>query len=233
MATENGKPETGAATGAVTTAERVYQVLLKMIISGEFSPGTRLARRKMAEMTGTSQIPVLEAMKRLEQDGLVEYRPQWGSVVTVPTAQKVKAMYVLREAIETQAVRILAITLTGEQAEELYRMARILDDTPYNEDTQQLIYDTHYAFHMRLVELTEYDTLISSMRKASLFWLLWNNVKWRRGYKAEVKIDWHKRLIDVILKGDPSEADEAMREHIQDVFVRMVKSYGESDAPRV
>ena len=172
-------------------------------------------------------------MKRLEQDGLVEYRPQWGSVVTVPTAQKVKAMYVLREAIETQAVRILAITLTSEQADELYRMARILDDTPYNEDTQQLIYDTHYAFHMRLVELTEYDTLISSMRKASLFWLLWNNVKWRRGYKAEVKIDWHKRLIDVILKGDPREADEAMREHIQDVFVRMVKSYGESDAPRV
>ncbi len=226
--TEDNHTEEG-----ITTAERVYRTLLKMIISGELTPGMRLARRKMAELTGASQIPVLEAMKRLEQDGLVEYRPQWGSVVTVPTAQKVKAMYVLREAIETQAVRILAITLKREDAGVLFELAEILDTTPYNEETQQLIYNAHYDFHMKLVELTGYDTLLDSMRKASLFWLLWNNVKWRRGYKDEVKVDWHKRLVEVILKGDPREADEAMREHIQDVFFRMVKSYGEEEAPQV
>ncbi|ORC35699.1 hypothetical protein B4O97_08640 [Marispirochaeta aestuarii] len=221
--------EKSAGDGSVfiTTAERVYNSILKMILTGEFPPGSRLPRRKLAERTQSSQIPVLEAMKRLEQEGLVEYRPQWGCVVTVPTAQKVKDMYVLREAVECQAARILAITLTREKAQGLYEIARKLDETPYTEDTQQIIYDTHYKFHLLLAKLTGHETLVKSLRQANLFWLLMSSVQWRRGSKAEVQKDWHRRLVDVILKGDPLEADSMMREHIQDAYVPILKQMGD------
>ncbi|WP_319560483.1 GntR family transcriptional regulator [Marispirochaeta sp.] len=221
------KSSVGEESVFITTAERVYNSILKMILAGEYPPGSRLPRRKLAERTQSSQIPVLEAMKRLEQEGLVEYKAQWGCVVTVPTAQKVKDMYVLREAVECQVARILAITLTREKAQELYELAKTLDGTPYSEDTQQQIYDTHYRFHLLMAQLTGHETLVKSLRQANLFWLLMSSVQWRRGSKAEVQSDWHKRLVDVILKGDPLEADSMMREHIQDAYVPILKQMGD------
>lgn len=206
----------------VTTAEKVYQILLRKITTGEFTPGKRLPRRKLAEITGVSQIPVLEAMKRLEQDGLVEYRPQWGSIVAIPTLQKVKDMYALREAIECQVVRILSKQITQSQSQELIKLARELDETPYSDETAQYISDVHYCFHMSMVEFTGHETLVTVLRRANLFWLLWRGVKSRRS-KAETLNNWHRSLVDTILEGDLKKADTAMREHIRDAYVPLME----------
>lgn len=226
MITENSRDTLPSDHPFVTTAEKVYQILLKKITTGEFAPGRKLPRRKLAEITGVSQIPVLEAMKRLEQDGLIEYRPQWGSIVTIPTLQKVKDMYVLREAIECQVVRILPQKITPSQSQELLRLARELDETPYSDETAQHISDVHYRFHMSMAEFTGNESLVAVLRRANLFWLLWSGVKSRRS-KAETRKNWHRSLVDTILAGDIQIADKAMREHIRDASVPLMEDMGE------
>jgi DNA-binding GntR family transcriptional regulator len=211
----------------ITAAEKVYQILLKKITTGEFAPGTRLPRRKLAEMTGVSQIPVLEAMKKLEQDGLVEYKQRWGSIVAVPTLQRVKDMYALREAIECQVIRILTKKIADTQVEELKTLARELDETPYSDATAQYISDVHYKFHMRMADFTGHDTLVAVLRRANLFWLLWRGVISRRS-KAETRKNWHGSLIDTILAKDLGKADRAMREHIRDAYIPLLNDMGDS-----
>ena len=51
-----------------TAPEIAYNIILKKILDGEYKPGTRLSRRKMAEVTKVSVIPVIEALKKLEEE---------------------------------------------------------------------------------------------------------------------------------------------------------------------
>jgi len=209
----------------VTAAEKAYQEILKKIVSGEFPPGTRLVRRPLALMLGMSPIPVLEAMKRLEQDGLVEYRAQWGSIVAIPTAERVKDMFVLREAIECQVVRILAVGAAPAQAASLRELAAELDRVRYESEDALLVTDFHYKFHMALAEYAGYPSLVASLRRTNFFWLLCRAVQSRRK-SAPLERYWHAKLVDAIFSGDVEAADRAIRDHIRDSFVPFMEDLG-------
>jgi len=200
-----------------TSAETAYTIISEKILSGEFEPGCKLSRRKMAEATGVSVIPVIEALNRLEEDGLVESKPQWGSFVTVPTLEKIKEINVLREAIECQVARILSLKISALQEQELRSIANKLDNIEYNVDTLEEFTQTHYAFHSKLVEYTGYNSLVITMRRINLFSLLCNAVITRReNSTVPFPKYWHMRLIDTIMNGDPDKSEELMRIHVLD-----------------
>src|SRR5665647_759336 len=155
-----------------TAAQKAFDIISQKILDGELEPGAKLSRRKMAELTGVSVIPVIEALNRLEDEGLVESKPQWGSFVTVPTVEKIQDIYTLREAVECQVARILALQLTALQAAELCRIAMELDSIEYTADTYKAITLLHYEFHFKLAEYTGCNSLIASLRRINLFWLL-------------------------------------------------------------
>lgn len=209
----------------LTSAERVYRILLQKIIKGEFPPGTRLPRRKLAELTGVSQIPVLEAMKRLEQDGLVEYRARCGCIVAIPTVHKILDMYALREAIECQIARILSQRITLEQGQVLLQKAEHLDSILYTDVEESYVSDLHYRFHIQLAEATEYESLINQLRKANLLWLLWRGIHSKREQKVPPK-DSHRELMQAILGKDSQKAEETMRIHILEARGPMLEEYG-------
>ncbi len=214
----------------ITQAEKTYQAILQKIVSGEFQPGARLVRRTLAEQLGVSPIPVLEALKRLEQDGLVEYRARWGCIVTVPTMERVKDLFVLREAAECQVARILAVSITEAQAASLRALAEDLDRIRYESEDALLVAEHHYAFHMALAECAGYDSLTSTLRRLNFFWLLCRAAQTRRR-TSTLQRRWHALLLDTILAGNPEAADAAMREHIRDSFIPFLETLGES-APK-
>ncbi len=209
----------------ITAAEKAYQDILQKIVTGEFAPGTRLVRRPLAKMLGMSAIPVLEAMKRLEQDGLVEYRAQWGSIVTIPTVDRVKDMFMLREAVECQVARVLATQATPAQAEELKRLAVELDRVRFESDNAVYVTDFHYKWHMTMAEYAGYPSLVAALRRTSFFWLLCRAVQSRRN-RAPLERKWHEALIETILAGDPEAADRAMRAHISDSLIPFLEDLG-------
>lgn len=200
--------------GFRTAAEKAHEIISKKILSGELQPGCKLSRRKMAAITGVSVIPVIEALKHLEEDGLVESKPQWGSFVVMPTAEKIKDIYVLREAIECQVARILAQNMSEEQRSDLYRIAGELDGIKYTEQTSTDMNELHYQFHSKMAEYTNYQSLITSLRRINLFWVLCKAVSNRR--KSPISNYWHRQLVDEIASGDPERAEAMMRIHVYD-----------------
>jgi DNA-binding GntR family transcriptional regulator len=200
--------------GFITAADKAYNIIFKKIISGEFEPGCKLSRRKMAELTGVSVIPVIEALNRLEGDGLVESQPQWGSFVTIPTLERIREIYVLREAIECQVARILAQGISSEQEQILRSIANKID-SEYNEKTRDDIENAHFELHSKMAEFTGYNSLIDALKRINLFWVLCKAISTRRE-KASMPKDWHMRLVDAVMTGDSDKAEAVMRIHVAD-----------------
>lgn len=173
----------------------------------------------MAKVAGVSVIPVIEALKQLEEDGLVESKVKWGSFVTIITPEKVKDMFVLREAVECQVARILSENMTQEQEMELRKIADELDHTDYTSDTSKQFNSNHYHFHNKMVEFTGYNSLIQALRRVNLFWLLCKGASITRQNSSNFPEgwpnNWHKKIINAIASHDANAAQEVMRIHIR------------------
>ncbi|MFV0439807.1 MAG: GntR family transcriptional regulator [Lachnospirales bacterium] len=198
-----------------TASEQAYEIISKKILTGEFPPGMKLSKRKMAAVTGVSVIPVIEALNKLEDEGLVESKPQWGSFVMIPTKEKIEDILVLREAIECQIAREVVCKITKEDEKELRELGEIIDLESFDKQMDLLISESHFKFHMKLAKITGYNSLENSLRKINLFWLLCKAVTATREKKEHPR-DWHGRLIDALTSGDPDVAEKQMRIHVLD-----------------
>jgi DNA-binding GntR family transcriptional regulator len=195
-----------------TLAEHAYENIRDGILTGALKPGQKLTRKAMAEMTGVSAIPVMEALHRLNSEGLIESRPHFGARVVRLTSDVMKDRYELREAIECHVVRILARALTPAQGEELLTMARETDDLARESPGDPRFWDSHSRFHRRLAELTRCQSLVEVLQKTSLFLIL------HRAHLAVMlthgAAENHEEVVKAVMSGDPDGAERAMREHI-------------------
>lgn len=110
-----------------TKANDVYESLRDAIISGELAPGTRLVIRKIALQLGVSDIPVREALKRLEVEGLVVFKPYAGATVSVPLLRELEEIMEIRGELESFAAASSVDNLTEEDVEELETLLKEME----------------------------------------------------------------------------------------------------------
>ncbi len=206
-----------------TAADVAYNIIAQKILDGEYPPGMKLSRRKMAEVTGVSVIPVIEALKRLENDNLVESRPQWGSFVTIPTKKKIMEFYQVREALEAEAARLLCKSITAEQLQSLRDIATELDTVPYSEAEAGELRESHLKFHLLVAEYTGNEILYQTLNRVNLFWILSRALTTRASTSVYPRY-WHRKLVDIIAMGDEERAAKAMREHVEDSLNPMLEA---------
>lgn len=90
---------------AARVGDQVFDAIHDAIMSGEFPAGHRLRIRQLADELGTSVMPVREAIKRLEEVGVVESLPYRGAVVKELTADELLQIYAVRRLLEVEAAR--------------------------------------------------------------------------------------------------------------------------------
>ena len=197
-----------------SATECAYEVIRNAILRGDLAPGQRLTVRATAELTGTSVIPVIQALHRLEEEGLVESFPRWGSRVITLDRETIRDHYLLREAVECQVARILARQMTAFQASELRSMAGELDRLLLVDPEADALWDLDYKLHLTMAEFTGSKALGKALSRINLFRLL-QTVRERVSMKlANLPDDLHRRLVDALTSGDQGRAEQAMREHI-------------------
>src|SRR5947209_5967811 len=103
----------------VTAQELVLASVRDAILAGVLDPGARLRQEELAELFGTSRIPVREALRALEYEGLVRSEPHRGFTVTSLDADDVEEVYDLRIVLESHAIRLAVPLLTDEDLVEL------------------------------------------------------------------------------------------------------------------
>ena len=197
--------------------QSVYRALQGLLLRHRFVPGQKLNVEALARDLGVSRTPVWEALKKLEVEGVVQTRPRKGVYVTALDVDKVREIYVVREAVEGLAARLAAGRIT---AAELRGLERSLDaqaaagaagDVP-------AFSRTDIEFHNAIVQASRNETLIRILRslygQILVLRLQTMNLKGR----MRPSVREHQRIFAALKSGDPDRAEAAARRHIRMVL---------------
>lgn len=198
-----------------TEYEKVYESIRNAIMAGEYTPGQRLPQRQLAQKYGTTTITVREALRFLEQDGLIAIEPKWGAMVVEITPERIRGRYLVREALEGMAARLAAETMTEAERKPLMELAERCDRELVGEGlSRQDKANLHYQLHERIVRATRCLELIASITRNNLHTVLLSNayhIDWRHDDPQQ-----HRKLVESLLSGDPERAEATMRAHVRD-----------------
>lgn len=121
----------GKLGGQARVSDRAFDALYTAIIHGDLEAGSRLQVHDLAESSGTSMMPVREALNRLEEFGLVETLPYRGAVVKTFSQGELLEIYSVRTLLESQAVKLGIGQCDGvcvkELEEKLQQIQQALD----------------------------------------------------------------------------------------------------------
>jgi DNA-binding GntR family transcriptional regulator len=202
-----------------TLSGKAYLAIRNQILHGQLPLGSVLSRRKLATELGMSLLPVCAAIQRLENEGLLESKPRVGTRLRIPSEQDVREQYIIREALECQAARLVAENATMQQRQELAHMADQLDAlyrrtaTDANPEFLFAVHGYHLQIHMRIAEFSGISALRELIEKNNI--LVWN---WLYDLVAPPSAHpsrFHEDLISVVTGRDADAAQNAMRQHIQ------------------
>jgi DNA-binding GntR family transcriptional regulator len=193
-------------------AGEAYVTIRERILQGELPIGKVISRRQLATELGMSLLPVAEAFLRLEFEGLLESRPRAGTRVRIPTEEDVRGHYIMRQALEAESARLFVEAATARERVELQRLAARVDTLSGHTDGNRFLYlRLHEKLHRRIAECTRCQPLVDAIEKNHVLALTWLCVaRPSTGRSRRV----HQHLVEVLVKGTPIDAAEAMREHI-------------------
>jgi GntR family transcriptional regulator, rspAB operon transcriptional repressor len=202
-------------------ADLAYEKLRDKILRGELGFGAEISRRDIANELAISVLPVSVALQRLENEHLVESIRRVTTRVRVPTVGDIRGFYTVREAIESQAARLVAAQADNAGMAELTRLADHLDQMEAGavvlpEYPAQQLFELrreHMAFHLRIAELSGCPMLCDILSKNQILTFNWfyDHLFGRRPLPSR----WHGCLVDAIQTRDAEAADRAMRMHVR------------------
>ncbi|WP_425349305.1 GntR family transcriptional regulator [Consotaella salsifontis] len=200
---------------AAPIGPQIVRVLRSQIVRAELVPGTRLSEQEIASRYSFSRQPVREAFIKLSEQGLLEIRPQRGSFVRKISQAEVMDARFVREAIETDIVRLVAETADDAFVAELQR--QIAEQRDARAQGTATFFQLDEVFHRTLAEAAGKGRIWSFLEdiKAQM-----DRVRFLStvDFPLDLIIDQHQVIVDAIAAHDPAAAEAAMRTHLRKVL---------------
>lgn len=133
----------------------LYKRLRKMILNGMFAPGSMLSQVKLAESLGVSRIPLREALRMLQKEGLVEAEHNQRARVPVFAPAIVDSLYASRILLESLSMRLTIPYLSQEDVQAIEQTLAELDEVAAHHKDLDAWEEPHRRFHALLVIHTE------------------------------------------------------------------------------
>ncbi|GAA1477083.1 GntR family transcriptional regulator [Nocardioides aestuarii] len=208
MSSDETPPET---SGIGST--RVAAYLREAILGGDLRPGDRIRQEEVAARLGASRLPVREALRMLESEGLTEHEPHKGARVTSLTQHEVDVIYRMRERLEPLALTESLPLLTDADHEQLEEVQQRIED---NTDLEKFL-DLDREFHMLTYSGCSIDPLMSNVTR------LWNSTQhYRRSFVALggrsrmwVVNSEHRLILDAVVRRDADDGERYLGGHIR------------------
>ncbi|HLO36744.1 MAG TPA: GntR family transcriptional regulator [Candidatus Deferrimicrobium sp.] len=217
--------------------ERTYQSLRTAILEGRYVPGERIYEAAVAQALGVSRNPVREAVRRLQQDGLVDVRAHYGIYVTRIPIEEIEDVYRIRGALEATAAALAAERMEDRDIAELEaiiaeQQVAVAMAAPLPREPVSLVQADrfHHAIHVgarspRLLALLEQMyAQVTHFRSLTL----------RVPGRAAVSAAGHVGVFEAIRDRDMLRADALMKAHIDDAreaLVREMAKLGDAAQP--
>ncbi len=197
-------------------ADKVYDMLLKAIVTGKLASGDELVAAKIAAQGGVSRTPVVEAIQRLESDGFVHHPTNRRPRVAHFTPEDIVEIYDMRSVLETTAAERAATRIGALELSELRNRAEELaackDDDVEEWSARAIDYDLHFhrviahASGNRRLEkdINRYRTLVGGFCRLT-----------GRVSNLKQALQEHLKILEAIEAQDSEAAKLAMARHVK------------------
>lgn len=205
-------PEDGFSATRQTTHEYVRGVLRRAILNGELASGSRLVQAELAAMLEVSTTPVREALRDLATEGLVQFDPHRGAIVSELSSEDVHDIYAIRSVLEPVAMRQAVPTVSDALLERLRRLHQRMLDEPHSAEWV----DRNRVFHMAIYETAASPRLaaiIRNLQDASVMYIGASLVS-NPGLRAEAN-HGHADILEALERRDVEAAVKALTEHLK------------------
>jgi DNA-binding GntR family transcriptional regulator len=203
-----------------TKQEFVYRTLRDAIMKCELPPRQRLVIEDLARELQVSAIPVREALKLLQSEGLVTNVPHTGSTVSAIARDSITEIFGLLEGLELVATRKAAEQMTAEDAAGLEATVREMDDALLDGRHEDWA-DLNSKFHLGISRLSGMPLLHEMMERVMAHW-----DRLRRCYfdgvlsnRMEQAQEEHRALLRVMKTRDLMQLEQAVKQHNQGALV--------------
>ncbi|WP_019121214.1 GntR family transcriptional regulator [Brevibacillus massiliensis] len=195
---------------------QVTNLLRKAIVSGEFALGEKLSETALSQRLGVSRTPVREALKQLQQEGLVDIIPRVGTCVAKPTEKEISELFTIKEVLEGLAAGQMAKRGDTSELRELVGAMNDMEASVQSRNIDAYV-EANDRFH---------DAIIKGSGNSKLqyhFNLLINQLPYRRFVyltldqpnRLEKSVEEHKQIVHAIKSQDHQLAEQVMREHVR------------------
>ena len=197
---------------STSLADQVFEKLENDIIQGVYKRGELLTELKLVEQLGVSRTPIREALRRLEQERLIEDTGK-GSRVLGITEEDLQDIMNIRERIEGLAAYYATVNLTEDGLKELSHIVD-LQEFYFSKQDKEHLRQVDDAFHDMICSLSKRsvisDTLTPLMRKTRRY----RRVAIDNWERTTLTMNEHKQIFQAIASGDAKLAEELTTQHI-------------------
>lgn len=193
--------------------DRAARHLRDAIVGGRYAPGERLRQEEIASEMGISRVPVREALRQLEIEGLVTLSPHAGARVAQLRVEELDELYMMRIALEPMVIAASAPRLTPAQ---LVGLGELVEKIEGAVEQPERWLDLDRRFHL------ESFGGASMSRARELVHGFWNCTQhYRRAHvlgSTQADLDVvhleHRLILDALERGNGEDAGSALRTHI-------------------
>jgi phosphonate utilization transcriptional regulator len=207
----------------------VQQEIERLIVGGELGAGAKLSENAIAVKLGVSRGPVREALRALEQTGLVRIEKNRGVFVRQISLEEAAEIYELRATFDQLAGRKLAAAVTPGQLKELRSLIERMEKAAARSDLDAY-HPLDLQFHDTLVEFAGNQKLLHTYRRLVNELNLFRRHTLAQRDRLPGSTREHQKIVDAIAAGDPDTAGRLLYEHVMASRERMHKAHAPSAA---
>ncbi len=197
-----------------TIAVQIHRRLREQIVTGALAPRQTVSENALAASLGVSRTPVREALGKLEEDGLIQIIPQYGTFVTPIVPEHVYGNQFIREALECACIEAAAAQCTDTDAQKL----RVLLARQRTAESDAAFFQADEAMHCLLMAVGGQEHAWSVVETAKLHLDRVRHLAVRSTVKRRAILREHAEIIDRVASGDGPSATAAMRAHLRGVY---------------
>lgn len=205
-----------------TKTEVVYDFLKNNILNGNFQPEEKIVISDVAKQMDVSDIPIREAIKRLQTEGFLDITPHVGASVVKINPEEFEEIAIIRGELECLCTRLAAGHLTEKDFNDMERMNREGDVALENNNFQKLA-ELNKKFHFKIYNSTPHKLLRKMITdlwdKAGMLphVFTYSTERCRQSQKE------HKMILKALRKGDAATAGEIIKKQKIDASNHLMK----------
>ena len=205
----------------ISLADQVFEHLETDILSGKYQKGESLTESKLSAELGVSRTPIREALRRLEQEHLIEEAPK-GVVVVGISEKDLEDIFTVRLKLEGPVAAMAALNYTDEQL-AVIREALEFQEFYLNKNDPDRIKSMDSRFHETIYKMSGSTVLYDVLEPLHKKILKYRKASVSNTSRAEASVAEHRAVYEALAARDSQKVERLVTEHLMNAYHHICK----------